>query len=37
MGGYYLLKQRLSGELAQRVPVVGVVIDDPSQASTHAN
>jgi hypothetical protein len=36
MGGYHVLKELLSGELAERVQVTGVATDDPTQAFTHA-
>ena len=35
MGGYHVLQELLSGELAGRVRVVGVATDDPTQAFTH--
>jgi methionyl-tRNA formyltransferase len=34
-GGYHVLKELLSSELAAQVQVVGVATDDPSQAFTH--
>jgi methionyl-tRNA formyltransferase len=37
MGGYHVLKELLSGELAERVRVTGVATDDPTQAFTHAS
>ena len=37
LGGYHVLKELLSGDLAERVQVVGVATDDPTQAFTHAN
>ena len=37
MSGYHVLKELLAGELADRVIVVGVATDDPSQAFTHAS
>ena len=36
MGGYHVLKELLSGDLAERVQVTGVATDDPTQAFTHA-
>ena len=35
-GGYHVLKELLSGELADRVAVVGVATDDPTQPFVHA-
>jgi hypothetical protein len=35
-GGYHVLKELLSGELADRVTVVGVATDDPTQPFIHA-
>ena len=37
LGGYHVLKELLSGELAQRVEVAGVATDDPVQPFTHPN
>ena len=37
LGGYHVLKELLFGPLANRVVVVGVATDDPTQAFTHAN
>ena len=37
MGGYHVLKELLSGELAGRVQITGVATDDPTQAFTHAS
>ena len=37
MGGYHVLRELLLGPLANRVTVVGVATDDPTQAFTHAN
>ena len=34
MGRYHVLKELLSGELAKRVQVTGVVTDDPTKAFT---
>ena len=36
MGGYHVLKELLLGPLADRLDVVGVATDDPTQAFTHA-
>jgi methionyl-tRNA formyltransferase len=36
MGGYHVLRELLAGQLAQRVHVVGVATDDPTQPFTHA-
>jgi methionyl-tRNA formyltransferase len=36
MGGYHVLKELLAGPLAQRVKVVGVATDDPTQPFVHA-
>ena len=36
MGGYHVLSELLSGELADRVTVVGVATDDPTQPYTNA-
>ena len=36
MGGYHVLQELLFGPLADRVVVVGVASDDPTQAFTHA-
>jgi len=35
MGGYHVLKELLEGPLADRVEIVGVATDDPTQAFTH--
>ena len=37
MGGYHVLQELLAGDLANRVQVVGVASDDPSQSFTHAD
>ncbi len=37
MGGYHVLQELLLGPLADRVVVVGVATDDPTQAFTHAS
>ena len=37
MGGYHVLNELLFGPLAERVQVVGVASDDPTQAFTHAS
>ncbi len=37
MGGYHVLQELLAGDLADRVRVVGVATDDPTQGFTHAN
>ena len=37
MGGYHVLKELLSGELAEWIQVTGVATDDPTQAFTHAS
>jgi methionyl-tRNA formyltransferase len=37
MGGYHVLREFLSEPLAQRVTVVGVATDDPTQEFTHAS
>ena len=37
MGGYHVLQELLCGELAERVQIVGVASDDPTQAFTHAS
>jgi len=37
MGGYHVLQELLAGDLADRVLVVGVASDDPSQPFTHAD
>ena len=37
MGGYHVLRELLLGPLANRVTVVGLATDDPTQAFTHAN
>ena len=37
LGGYHVLKELLSGELAQRVEVTGIATDDPVQPFTHPN
>ena len=37
LGGYHVLKELLSGELAERVQVTGVATDDPTEAFTHAS
>jgi len=37
MGGYHVLRELLGGPLANRLTVVGVASDDPTQAFTHAN
>lgn len=36
MGGYHVLSELLFGELADRVQLVGVATDDPTQPFTHA-
>jgi methionyl-tRNA formyltransferase len=35
LGGYHVLKELLSGELARRITVTGVATDDPTQSFTH--
>ena len=35
LGGYHVLRELLSGELAERVRVTGVATDDPTQPFTH--
>jgi methionyl-tRNA formyltransferase len=35
LGGYHVLRELLSGKLAERVHVVGVSTDDPTQEFTH--
>ena len=37
LGGYHVLKELLSGEVAERVQVTGVATDDPTEAFTHAS
>jgi methionyl-tRNA formyltransferase len=37
MGGYHVLQELLFGPMAERVQVVGVASDDPTQAFTHAH
>lgn len=37
MGGYHVLRELLSCDLADQVRVVGVATDDPTQAFTHAS
>ena len=37
MGGYHVLKELLLGPLADRLDVVGVATDDPTQTFTHAS
>lgn len=36
LGGYHVLKELLSGDLAERVQVVGIATDDPTQSFIHA-
>ena len=37
MGGYHVLQELLSGDLASQVQVTGVASDDPTQVFTHAS
>ncbi len=37
LGGYHVLRELLLGPLANRLTVVGVATDDPTQAFTHAS